>query len=158
MDESIYIKAPISPNIKCIIFATVIMMGYYLSAGKTANLLLLPVIFIVSYISMAWYDKRYNCSETLKSGSSVAMVDSIFKPSLGQQLNSGVLSPDEQKLAYQKNVYLFHMLLVAPILIYVGMNTVKTNKNVFALLLALGYGALIYHTYRFFTIKKLVSV
>jgi hypothetical protein len=45
------------------------------------------------------------------------------------------------------SIYLFHALIIAPLLIYIGYNGNKTSPVLFKLLLVLGIVVLIYHMY-----------
>ena len=51
-------------------------------------------------------------------------------------------------LSYMQIVYLIHILLVAPILIYVGLKRNMVNVRMFDLLLILGITVLVYHGYK----------
>ena len=53
------------------------------------------------------------------------------------------------KLSPHQLVYLLHAVAVGPLLIYVGMCGNKCPKAVFLLLVALGLGVMVYHTYNF---------
>jgi hypothetical protein len=139
-------------NPKCVLFATA-MMGLYWFLPQERNKLMLPFIFVVSYVSMAWYDKAYECKERLKSGSAplgAATFDSIFKP----QLRSPSSKTSEQERIYRRNVYTFHVLAVVPLLLYVGYYGKESNRAVFPLIGALGVLALAYHAYRMYDPRK----
>jgi hypothetical protein len=45
-------------------------------------------------------------------------------------------------------IYWFHLLFVAPLLIYIGYSESTTPKNLFALLFSLGIVVAIYHFYK----------
>ena len=84
MAGGIFVDRPFSFNIKCVIFGLTLVAFYWLATQGKFNPWIVPLIFIVAYIAMAWYDEIYNCEDRLRSGtnSPVAMVDSIFKPQL----------------------------------------------------------------------------
>lgn len=70
MAGGIYVNRPFSFKIKCIIFAFTMIALYWLTArfsNKKPNFLLFPLIFIIAYVAMAWYDLAYNCSDQLYS-------------------------------------------------------------------------------------------
>jgi hypothetical protein len=52
-----------------------------------------------------------------------------------------------------KAVNYFHLLFVAPLLIYVGYEGPQTNPYVFKALIALGIGVAVYHASRAFVNK-----
>ena len=64
MSGGVFMWYPFRPNVKCIWFATLVML-YYWYATDTPNTWLLPLIAVVSYVAMAWYDYLYSCSDRL---------------------------------------------------------------------------------------------
>jgi len=48
-------------------------------------------------------------------------------------------------------IYWFHLLFVAPLLIYIGYNAGNTPKDLFILLFSLGITVAIYHFYKLIT-------
>jgi hypothetical protein len=63
--------------------------------------------------------------------------------------NGGEEMAPNQERVYSRYVALFHVVAVAPLLIYVGLRGRNSNPNIFALLLTLGIAALVYHAFRF---------
>lgn len=153
-----YTKAAVHPNIKCIIFSG-IMMGAYWVLPANKNVFLLPIIFIFSYVAMGWYDQIYKCDRKLYTGSSPdlgTILDSIFKP---QKLNKDelpkedlelLLPPDQQQEVYLRNVYLFHLVVIVPLLFYIGYNGNKSDSRSYGALLGLSILAGLYHSMRLF--------
>ncbi len=147
MAGGIFTDRPFEANPKCIVIAATAAAAYWwLPHG---NALLLPVIFIVVYILLAWYDYLYNCDTKLYSGQygPVSWIDSIFKP---QRLDDGdtnprLLSPDAQVRHKLMMTYAFHLFAVAPVLLYVAHYGPDTPRQTFQLLGALGIGAAAYH-------------
>ncbi len=151
-----YTKAATHPNMKCIIFSGVMMAAYWFLPAKK-NVFLLPLIFVFSYVAMGWYDQIYKCDRKLYTGSSPdlgTILDSIFKP---QKLNKDELSkadlelllpPEEQQKVYLRNVYLFHLVAVVPLLLYIGYNGNKSDPRSFGALLGIGILAGMYHSMR----------
>lgn len=153
----IYVNTATQFNTKCVVFGTMLAAGYwYLPAKK--NPFMLPVIFTIAYVAMAWYDELYNCESRLYSGSSswgAAILDSIFKPQLRQSDNNknkkiphGKNLVTNQEIVYRRYMYLFHMLVVAPLFAIVGYY--KTQR-LYLPLLGFGLLGMFYHLYR--TIK-----
>ena len=147
MAGGIFTDRPFEPNPKCIVFALGIM-GIYWFAPAKKNKWLLPPLFVASYVAMAWYDYAYDCEPKMKSGTSpvgAAMADSIFKP----QYRDASAKESRQENLYRRNVYLFHLAFVAPLLLYVGFapSSAKT-KQWLPVVGSLGIGALLYHGYR----------
>lgn len=142
MAGGIYVDQPFYVNPKCIIFGLTLMLGYWFLPYQ--NVFILPLLFIIGYIAMAWYDHFYKCGTPLYSGSGygIAVVDSIFKP----QKRVEVIENQEQ--LYKRNVYLFHAIIIAPLLFYVGWKGTKTDTRVFPVVLATSTLAFAYHFYR----------
>lgn len=157
MSGGIFVDRPFHPNIKCVIIAAVICAGYwYLPA--TRNPLILIFLFAVTYVAIAVYDYLYVCRDKLYSGYFPGMntLDSIFKPdATGTETVGGASQEDKahgilqnQEAAFLQHVYLFHVLIVAPLLLYVGVSGPCANKYVWQLFIGLGSVALVYHGYR----------
>ena len=98
---------------------------------------------------MAWYDYKYKCDEKMYSGSKSLGANSIFKPQRRDE------TPDEgkkilpnQEQEYLKRVYIFHIVAVAPLLLYIGIKGEKVNPKLFPVLASLGGMAGLYHGLR----------
>lgn len=115
MAGGIFVNQPFHFNPKCVIFAIILMVFYWFLPPK--EVIMLPLIFIVGYIAMAWYDQLYNCDIKLKSGTSpvgMATFDAWAKPQTGEfdnaeQLKEGVEYVPDQVVAYRRNVNYFHI-------------------------------------------------
>jgi hypothetical protein len=148
MSGGIFVDKPFSPNLKCIIFALLMVLFYWISSHiGIVYYWLFPLIFVVSYILLAWYDYLYNCSDKMKSGR-FGIADSIFKPQLRTQ---AVSNPINQEKMYQRNVYLFHIIIALPLIMYVSyLSYINTEyKGISALTFGLALVGFIYHLFRF---------
>lgn len=155
-----YTNKPFEFNIKCVIFASAMIMVYWIaSKSKKTNYWLFPVIFFASYIAMAWYDYMYNCSSKLKSGTStLAGMDSIFKPktfegsAVGSNAPGTVGNAIDQEAEYKKNVYAFHFFIAMPLFIYVSYVLYAEGDEKYEepalIALVLSGAGLLYHGYR----------
>lgn len=119
MAGGIFTNRPFSFNLKCIVFGFALVIGYWAAAGPMVNFWLFPLIFILAYVAMAWYDELYSCSDRLRSGryGVVSVADSIFKP----QLRDSSL-PDsavDQSYLYKRNMHMFHAFIAMPLFMYV---------------------------------------
>ena len=56
--------------------------------------------------------------------------------------------PDNKK--YMDWIYLTHLIIIFPLLFYIGYNCTETKRKYFELLLLIMFAALGYHTYNFF--------
>lgn len=152
-EQGIYVTSPFHPNPKCMFFGFGLMMMYWFLPYR--NKYILPFIFIVAYIAMAWYDYIFDCDRKLYSGSSfgVNTFDSWGKPQnrkydINHPLDAAYVSDQEQ--IYRRNIYMFHAFGVAPFLMYVGYKGVKNDPNIFTAVFTLGVIAEIYHLFRVF--------
>jgi hypothetical protein len=55
-------------------------------------------------------------------------------------------------------IYLFHILIVAPLLIYIGYSGSKTPEMLFKLLLIFGVVIIIYHSYLYMKRTKMLDL
>lgn len=157
MAGGIFVDQPFHPNPKCIVFAAALMISYWFLPNR--NPFLLPLIFIVGYIAMAWYDHLYNCDSKLYSGTAIGpnTIDTWGKPQRRKYKNTkshtGAKLLKDQETAYKKNTHLFHVIFVAPILIYVGymgLNNYSINNHIFQLIMGVSLITIIYHLGRLF--------
>lgn len=153
-----YVRAAQHPNPKCIIFS-IIMIALYWVTPEEKNIFLTPVIFIAAYVAMGWYDHVYDCDRTLLSGSGypgAATYDSIFKPQkirkdrIDPTEEENLLPGDEQRKVYLRNVYLFHVTVMMPLLIYIGVRGKESDPRAFGALLGVSVLGFIYHLFRLF--------
>ena len=151
MGGGIFVDQPYHPNPKCLLFSAIIM-GIYWFSPVNKNALLLPVIFVISYVAMAWYDYMYNCDLIMYSGNAIGpnTIDAIFKPQHRNKKNDKKKLAKNQEQEYLKRVYLFHIIAVSPILLYVGYYGSQSNKKIFPVVLALGGITTVYHGFRSF--------
>jgi hypothetical protein len=156
MAGGIFVDQPYHPNPKCLVFSFLLMLAYWFLPA-TKNVFMLFAIFLISYIALAWYDEMYDCSQTLLSGTSLGpnTFDAIFKPQKRSQnkiknKDKNINFVKDQEQSYLSRVYLFHVLAVAPLVIYVGYNGLNTDSRAFPVLLTFGVLALMYHGTRLF--------
>lgn len=157
MSNGIFVNTDTNINTKCVVFGTIMTILYYVTACNP-SIFMIPVIYTISYIAMGWYDEIYSCSKPLFSGShswGMAITDSIFKP----QRESGQTRVNEppvgkylvkdQETVYRRYMYLFHMLIVGPLLIYIGYDRGRGfSANLFLPMLWLAILGMTYHCLR----------
>ena len=151
MAGGIFVDQPFHPNPKCLFFSAIIIAIYWFSPAKK-NAFLIPVIFVVSYVAMAWYDYMYHCDIIMYSGKNLGpnTLDAIFKPQRRNEKHDKKNLSKNQEKEYLKRVYLFHIIAISPILIYMGYYGTKSPKRLYPLLLSLGLISIVYHGFRFF--------
>ena len=153
MAGGIFTNRPFQPNPKCIVYSFIVIALYYYTATRVHsfnNFMIIP-IFIVSYVSLAYYDFLYNCDTIMKTGDSIispGTLDAVFKPNEGNDDNL----LDDQEKAYKSKTYLFHLLAVMPLLLYVGYNGPETNEKVYPVVLSAGVMAGAYHGFKYFSL------
>lgn len=129
MAGGIFTSRPFQFNIKCVAFGSLLASGYWwtASSAEAPSWLMVANIYIISYISMAWYDYYYSCDAPLLTGSQgvVGYIDSIWKPQITAKDpvdSSAVLAPSQQCAEYTRHVWLFQGLVTAPLLLYLSWN------------------------------------
>ncbi len=96
------------------------------------NPYMLPVIAVASYIGMAWYDKYYHCDTGVPSDSEPPTA-----------INA-------DRASYLRWVYFLHVLVVGPLLVYLGYKGANADPRAFGAVLALGIIAALYHAIKLF--------
>ena len=159
MAGGIYVDRPFYFNPKCVLFSGILMLGYWFLPIR--NIFILPLLFIISYIALAWYDHYYECNTPLFSGSGygISVIDSIFKPRRQYIHNTNTPAPpakliniSEQNRIFKRNVYLFHLIIVTPLLLYIGIRGRRADGRVFPVLTGVGLLAGIFHMYKYLSL------
>ncbi len=146
MAGGIFVNRPFSFNLKCIVFGFALVIGYWGAAAPNVNFWLFPLIFVLAYVAMAWYDELYNCSDRLRSGryGVLSVVDSIFKPQLrDSHLPALPNSADDQAYLYKRNMHMFHAFIAMPLFMYVTYG----RGGVAALAFGLAFLGFVYHLF-----------
>lgn len=147
---------PLVLNEKCIVFSILIMIIFMLKPTFESDVVMyftLFIIFVISYVAMAWYDYYYDCRlMPLKRGK--YGITGLFKPPEHvpeKQSGDKKKSKIERKRAGMM-IYLSHILLFVPILCYVAYYKNKSGKAAFSILVVLGIFTAFYHAMRLLTI------
>ena len=160
MAGGIFVNQPFHPNIKCIVFSVALMISYWMLPQK--NPFMLPLIFVVAYVSMAWYDHLYNCDMKMYGGKYGGYLSSPFKPQRRTEDKSEEKSEEKDLLKnqegkYRQKVNLLHILAINPVLIYVGYMANKSNPIVYPLILGITLITLLYHGGRMFVDRQVTN-
>ena len=151
MSGGIFPGYPFTLNIKCIIFAFIIMVLYSFKPPTLTfnqNLLVYFILFIVAYVAMAWYDYYFGCSQLPLQRSSVGITH-YLKPQMHQEEKQQKHLMTKEEV--EKNnylIYALHVLLIVPFLAYIGFKREKVPKLTYPLLLAMVAFTLVYHGMR----------
>jgi len=143
MAGGIFVNRPFSFNIKCVVFGMALVIGYWGAAGPAVNFWMFPLIFVVAYVAMAWYDELYSCSDRMRSGryGVMSVADSIFKPHL-RDANLPDSAVDQAYL-YKRNMHMFHVFIAMPLFMYVTYG----RGGVAALAFGLAFFGFAYHLF-----------
>ena len=142
---------PFALNIKCVIFSLICMGLLMYCPPKFANrwmlYILLFLVFVISYVALAWYDYFFNCSTLpLKKGKHSAL--GKVKPPSHEKEKQEEHKEDNKDVRRKKYlVYLFHLLFIVPLLIYIVKKGKKAPQKVFTLLGAVAGMTAVYHGY-----------
>jgi ABC-type transport system involved in multi-copper enzyme maturation permease subunit len=127
-------KTEINP--KCVLFSIIVIFLYFYRPPETSrgmSLLTGSLIFVIAYVSMAWYDHFYECIP-LKGGQGIT---SVLKPKRDAN--------DKKNTKERQEIAIFHMFVVSWLihLAFYGMN--PNNQSYFLSVLALAAFTLLYH-------------
>jgi hypothetical protein len=161
MAGGIYPNYPFQINIKCVIFAMIII-GLYFYVPPEMNtywkLFVSLVLFVVSYVSMAWYDYKFECQKlALKRSTSDYSITQQLKPPTHTDSQRNASNPDENRLE-EYLIHYYHLFIVTPLLLYIGANKNKTMQSAFILLIANESFAIAYHVQRLWRQYNSVSL
>lgn len=150
MAGGIFPNYPFQINIKCVIFS-IIIIGLFFYRPPEMELhkkyYISLVLFIVSYVSMAWYDYKFDCQVlALKRGTSPLSITGQLKPPLHtpSQTDMTMSTPKEINLE-STLINIYHIFVVTPLLLYIGYNKEKTTTDLNILLAANLSFAILYH-------------
>jgi magnesium-transporting ATPase (P-type) len=151
MSGGIFPGYPFTLNIKCIIFAFIIMVLYSFKPPKLTlkqNLLVYFILFIVAYVAMAWYDYYFGCSQLPLQRSSVGITHYLKPQMHEEEKQQKHLMTKEEVEKNNYLIYALHVLLIVPFLAYIGFKREKVHELTYPLLLAMVAFTLVYHGMR----------
>tara|TARA_B110000967_G_C18791555_1_gene513609 strand:+ start:84 stop:545 length:462 start_codon:yes stop_codon:yes gene_type:complete len=130
-------------NIKCIIFSLLMMALFLVTPVFKSNLILgvtLFIIFVISYVAMAWYDFYYNC-RLLPLQRGTKSLTGLLKPDVHseKQINETNMSRGSMM------IYASHIVFIVPLLIYIAYYKGKVNQMIYPILIVLAVFTLLYH-------------
>lgn len=151
MSGGIFPGYPFTLNIKCIIFALIIMALYSFKAPQVSlrvNIIIYFIIFVIAYVAMAWYDYYYACEQLPLQRSTVGLTH-YLKPPMHQEEKQQKHLMTEQEVEKNKYmIYVLHVLFIVPFLTYIAIKKDKVHESVYPLLYALIAFTLLYHGMR----------
>jgi len=139
---------PFAFNEKCIIFS-IICMALFLYKPTFNNqyylYLTLFMIFVFSYVAMAWYDFYFNCDIIpLKKGTIGGLTQKLKPPSHEknkQEKDSNSIDIQSRRFL----IYGSHLIFIVPLLAYISIYKNKINPIVYPLIGVLAIFTAGYH-------------
>ena len=116
-------------------------------------------LFVISYVSMAWYDYKFDCQKLAlkKSTSSVGITGYLKPPAYTpSQLDRNKMTKSESDLDWAL-INMYHLVILTPLFLYVGLNKEKSSNITDILLIANFTFGIIYHIVRVFNKFNLIS-
>ena len=151
MAGGVFADQPFFFNPKCVVISIILMVLYWILPYR--NPFMLPIIFLVGYIAIAWYDYLYNCDLQMYSGTfpvSMATLDSWGKPQRRFENNPNQPKNllEKQELVYKKKIYALHAIFIAPLLLYIGWYRQKANRYIWSVIGSVAFLVFLYHGLR----------
>jgi hypothetical protein len=163
MAGGIYPNYPFQINIKCVIFAMIIIGLFFYIPPKMNmywKMFVSLVLFVVSYVSMAWYDYKFECQKlALKRSTSDYSLTQPLKPPIHTetQHDSSKATKEENRLE-EYLIHYYHLFIITPLLLYIGANKNKTENSVYIFLIVNICFAIAYHVQRLWRKYNSVSL
>ena len=151
MSGGLFPDYPFTLNIKCIIFSLIIMFIYTFKMPQLSlipTLLVYFIIFVISYVALAWYDYYYGCSQLPLQRSKVGLTQLFKPPVYDEEKQTKHMFSQKELDKNNKSIYALHLLLIVPFISYIGLKREKASKNAFNLLLVLAGYTAVYHGFR----------
>mgnify|MGYP006074893957 CR=1 FL=1 len=148
MAGGVFVDQPFHVNIKCVVFSVALILAYWTMPKR--NPFLVPLIFVVAYVGMAWYDHVYDCKQKMYggrlSGALSLHLSAPFKPQRRTTPSDGSKNlVEDPEALYRKKVNLFHLVAVNPLFAYVGYYGANSTPLLYPALLGLGLVGVTYH-------------
>ena len=155
MSGGIFPDYPFTLNIKCIIFSILIMILYTVRPpvlSLVPSLLVYFIIFVISYVALAWYDYYYACSQLPLQRSSVGVTQYLKPPVHEPEKQKEHMFSEKEINKNNATIYALHLLLIVPLLLYIGIKSTKTPVEAFYLLIVLAVFTSVYHGFRLLSV------
>ena len=142
---------PFALNPKCIVFSILVMALFLYKPVFKNNITLgiaLFIIFVLAYVSMAWYDAFFDCRILPLQRGSQGITTKLKPPPHIPEKQEPKTTDKLKGEDARKNkilVYLMHVILIVPILAYIGIYQKSVNPTTYPILIALAIFTLAYH-------------
>jgi hypothetical protein len=151
MSGGLFPGYPFTLNIKCIIFSIIIMLIYTFkppSLSLPVSLLVYFLIFVVSYVALAWYDYYYGCTQLPLQRSKIGITHYLKPPVYDKERQEEHMFSQKEMDKNNTTIYAMHFLLIVPLLLYIGIKKGKASKHLFEILIVLAAFTAVYHGFR----------
>jgi len=138
-------------NPKCIVFSIIIMAIFLCKPTFKNNITLglaLFLIFVLSYVAMAWYDAFFDCRILPLQRGSGGLTTKLKPPPHMPEKQEPKTSDKLEGEDARKNktlVYLMHVIIVVPLLAYIGIYRKSVTPMTYPILIALAVFTAAYH-------------
>jgi hypothetical protein len=149
MTGGIFPNYPFQINIKCVIFAIIVIFIFFYNPPKMNlywEIFVSLILFVVAYVAMAWYDYKFDCRNlALKRSSGSYSITKPFKPPIHikSQITSTKTKKEERLEKFL--IHFYHLLIITPLLLYIGINKNNTPQFLYTILIANICFAIAYH-------------
>jgi hypothetical protein len=149
---------PFILNEKCIFFSIICstLFLYKPNYNNSWQLYLsLFILFVLSYVGMAWYDYIFDCNLLPLKRGSIGGVTKIFKPRVHNKEKQEQHHETKRENKIKKMIiYISHILFIVPLLLYVVIYKTKVNKMIYPLLGTLAVFTALYHGFHILIFKN----
>jgi len=138
-------------NPKCIVFSIIIMVIFLCKPTFKNNITLgltLFLIFVLSYVAMAWYDAFFDCRILPLQRGSAGVTTKLKPPPHVPEKQEPKTSDKLEGEDARKNktlVYLMHVIIVVPLLAYIGIYRKSVIPMTYPILITLAVFTATYH-------------
>ena len=154
MAGGIFPNYPFVLNPKCVVFSVIIIgLFFYTPPNMNIywNLLISFLLFVVSYVAMAWYDYKFECQKlALKRGTSKYSITQQFKPPTHTKSQVDPSKETKEEMILNSNIiHIYHIFFIAPLLLYIGLQKQNASEYAYLSLIVNLVFAIAYHLPRF---------
>ena len=163
MAGGIFPNYPFVLNPKCVVFSVIIIGLFFYCPPKLDmhwNLLIAFLLFVVSYVSMAWYDYKFECQKlALKRGTSKYSITQQFKPPIHTKSQDDPSKETIDETILNANIiHIYHIFFIAPLLLYIGTQKRNASEYAYLFLIVNLTFAMVYHLPRFIRNYNYISL
>jgi hypothetical protein len=162
MAGGIFPNYPFVLNPKCVVFSAIIIGLFFYCPpvmDMKLKLFIAFLLFVVSYVAMAWYDYKFECQKlALRRGTSKYSITQQFKPPTHTKSQTDPSKQTKEEAILNANIiHIYHIFLIAPTLLYIGLKKQNASEYAYLFLIVNLIFAMVYHFPRFIRNYNYVS-